>query len=254
MVFPASTVFGWTITVVIITFYAVLGYTVITEIYTFSVDLNDHARSLHVWFITCVVTRLLGFYLSQMFHQFLRTQAKLIERTSRQKQHVENLTNHDTLMSLVSSRLTSKLIDHALIRAKRLQNQVALLFVDLDGFKKVNDMFGLDVGAEVLRQTANRISTTSRESDVACRIGGDEFLILLESFEDRSSVVRVCERIVGNLAEPFCIDDRYITISSSVGGAIFPQQATNQTDLRRCADQAMYEIKRSGKNNFKIAT
>ena len=256
-IFLTSTALGWTITVAIITFltlfYAVLGYAVVTGIYTFNVDLDHHAHSIHVWFIMCAASGLIGFYLSQMFYQFVRTQAKLIERTSKQKHHIEYLANHDALTGLASLRLTSELIDHALIRAKRVQSQVALLFVDLDGFKNVNDTFGHDIGDEVLRQTANRIRTTLRESDVACRIGGDEFLILLESFEDRSSLARVCERIVCSLAEPFCINDRRVNISSSVGGAIFPQHATNQTDLRGCADKAMYEIKKSGKNNFKIA-
>ena len=256
-IFLASTALGFAVTIAFVIFftlfYAVLGYAVITGVYTFNVDLNNHAHSLHVWFITCAVSGLLGFYLSQMFYRFVRTQAKLIERTSKQKQRIEYLANHDALTGLTSMRLTSELIDHALTRAKRIQSRVALFFIDLDGFKNVNDTFGHHIGDEVLRQTANRIRTALRESDVACRIGGDEFLILLESFEDRSSLTRVCERIVRRLAEPFCIGNHRITISSSVGGAIFPEHATNQTELRGRADQAMYEIKKSGKNNFKIA-
>jgi diguanylate cyclase (GGDEF)-like protein len=256
-VFLASTALGWAVSVAFIIFftlfYAGLGGAVVMGIYTFDVDLNYHAHSVQVWFIICFVTSLLGFYLSQMFYTFVRTQAKLTERASRQKQRIEYLANHDTLTGLASLRLTTELIDHALIRAKRIQSQVALFLIDLLGLKNDNDSYGHHVGDEVLRQAANRIRTTLRESDVACRIGGDEFLILLESFEDRSSLTHVCERIVLRLAEPFCIDDHRIMISSSVGGAIFPEHASNQTELRGRADQAMYEIKKSGKNNFKIA-
>ena len=249
--------FGWTVCVVMCiisaVFYTGLGYAVVTGAYALDTDADNYARSMQAWLLAGSAAITMAAFISQMFYQFVRHQTRLLRSLFEQKQHIEYLANHDALTGLPSLRLTNALIDHALVRAKRTRGQVALLFLDLDGFKNVNDTHGHDIGDDILKQTAERIRSTLRKSDVACRIGGDEFLILLEAFGDRTTVMDICQRLVNGLAEPFYVDDLSVTISSSVGGAIFPQHATNQTELRGRADQAMYEIKKSGKNNFKIA-
>ncbi|OFX10821.1 MAG: hypothetical protein A2516_01335 [Alphaproteobacteria bacterium RIFOXYD12_FULL_60_8] len=163
---------------------------------------------------------------------------------------VEHLANHDPLTGLPNLRLGLDRLGMAINEAKREDNQAALLFIDLDGFKKVNDMMGHESGDAVLREVARRLESCVREMDTVARIGGDEFVVILPALKDRQGAARVAEEILANFSLPMeCIDGKY-PIGASVGIALFPDHAQAAPDLLKAADEAMYGIKKNGKNNF----
>jgi diguanylate cyclase (GGDEF)-like protein len=138
------------------------------------------------------------------------------------------------------------------MRAERHQVSMALMFIDLDGFKKVNDSLGHDVGDQLLREVAVRLATCIRASDTIGRIGGDEFVIVLEDACLPVDAVRVCQRIEVALAAPFDLDGHRLPTKASVGIAIFPTDGTDAATLLRNADAAMYQAKRTASGRFQF--
>ena len=126
------------------------------------------------------------------------------------------------------------------------------MFVDLDGFKEVNDTIGHDAGDEVLVGVAKRLTDCVRETDTVARIGGDEFTVVITEVSDKDAIANVAKKIIDSVSEPFILSDgaAQTTIGASVGIAIYPDHGKNAEALVRLADKAMYTVKRRGKNNY----
>jgi diguanylate cyclase (GGDEF)-like protein len=162
------------------------------------------------------------------------------------------LALYDGLTDLPNRKLFTDRLLHALARAKRDKTQVAVMFIDLDRFKPVNDEFGHAVGDLLLKEVAKRLQQCVRESDTVARLGGDEFVALFPCIRETHGDMMVAEKILKALAEPFHIDGRTLHISSSIGIAIYPEGGSDEKLLLKNADTAMYHAKKSGRNNIKF--
>lgn len=134
-------------------------------------------------------------------------------------------------------------------QARRRDGRFALLYIDIDGFKPVNDSYGHGVGDDLLRQMAARLLSRTRESDVASRIGGDEFVVVLSDVRDAEATAAVAEDLAANLSRPYLIDGKEIVVGASVGFALFPDDGTDIDELTRLADERMYGNKKRRQGN-----
>ncbi len=166
---------------------------------------------------------------------------------------LEFLANHDPLTGLPSLRLCKDRLERALVEARRNRSIVAVMFLDLDGFKAINDTYGHEFGDSVLRASANRIRAELRETDTVARIGGDEFLVILSGVPDLLVVERIAASLVHQLSQPIRIEPHEVVVSASIGVALYPDDASDSDELIRVADKAMYLVKNSGKNSFGFA-
>ena len=157
---------------------------------------------------------------------------------------------YDDLTGLPNRQLFRDRLAHEIKRADRIGLPLALMFVDLDGFKEVNDHLGHAAGDELLRQGADRIRACVRDSDTVARLGGDEFTVVLTEIKNMPHVDLLAQHILDELARSFIIDGHEITISGSIGIALYPQDANRPTELLLHADQAMYAVKHGGRNRF----
>ncbi|MGE5652228.1 MAG: putative bifunctional diguanylate cyclase/phosphodiesterase [Bacillota bacterium] len=158
--------------------------------------------------------------------------------------------NLDSLTGLPNRRHFLSGLEAELRRAPRQQTKVALLFIDLDGFKQVNDLFGHDAGDLLLMEAAYRIRKSIRSSDELARLGGDEFTVLLKDLRKPDHVEYVCQQILASLSKPFTVGSEVAYVSASIGVAIAPLDTQSGDELLRKADTAMYAAKASGKNQF----
>lgn len=156
----------------------------------------------------------------------------------------------DELTGLPNRRLLSDRLAQTLAIAKREQNIVALLYIDLDGFKLVNDSLGHIVGDTLLSLVAERLQERIRHSDTLARLAGDEFAVVLTKLATRDDAARVAKSLLDVLAKPFLIEGNELTIGASIGISLFPDDATDAVDLLQQADSAMYTAKRNGKNQM----
>ncbi|MDQ2988141.1 MAG: PAS domain S-box protein, partial [Pseudomonadota bacterium] len=176
---------------------------------------------------------------------------------SAKKQADERIWHHanfDALTGLPNRRLFRDRLDQEVRKAARSGQQVALLFIDLDRFKQVNDLLGHDAGDLLLAQCANRLKGCVRESDTVARLGGDEFTVILTAPESAARVEHVCQKILHTLESPFPIGKEVAYMSGSIGVTLYPNDATTSEELIRKADQAMYAAKNAGKNQFSYFT
>jgi diguanylate cyclase (GGDEF)-like protein/PAS domain S-box-containing protein len=162
--------------------------------------------------------------------------------------------NYDMLTKLPNRYLFRDRLRRALLRAKREKAAVGLLFIDFDGFKKINDTLGHAAGDEALRLAAKRVNQTLREVDTAARLGGDEFAIILPGVENALNVEGVARRILAAVSEPLEVHDQEVVLAASIGAAIYPTDSDNDEDLLRDADVAMYRSKKAGGNAFEFFT
>lgn len=168
---------------------------------------------------------------------------------------IQQLAYYDYLTGLPNRRLFRDRLEQDIKRVMRNNASLALLFIDLDRFKEVNDTLGHDKGDVLLIETAKMIRKHVRDTDTFARLGGDEFAIMLPEYGERSSIDRVVQNVVHDLAMPFDLGDGDVWhISGSVGIALYPQDAGNIEDLLKHADQAMYAVKQGGRNGFSYFT
>ncbi len=158
-----------------------------------------------------------------------------------------HMARHDSLTGLANRTLFHDALDLALKRARRDNEFVGLLFVDLDQFKQVNDNFGHEVGARLLQEAAQRLRGCMRESDMVGRMGGDEFTVLMSNLRNPDNAAIVAEKVLAVLQKPFEIDGREVGISASVGMAIYPRDGLDRETLLRAADTTMYARKRANR-------
>jgi diguanylate cyclase (GGDEF)-like protein/PAS domain S-box-containing protein len=177
-------------------------------------------------------------------------QAADISARKNAEHHIWRLANYDKLTGLPNRSMFHERLEHEIRRAHRSEKKLALLFLDLDGFKEVNDSLGHDVGDLLLQQVANRLAGCVRESDTIARLGGDEFIIILNDVGDMSVVGSVAQKIIDTLAAPFTLRTHTVYVSASVGVTLYPDDGETNEVLLKNADQAMYAAKKEGRNRY----
>lgn len=170
------------------------------------------------------------------------------------EEQLRQLAHCDSLTGLPNRLMFANALSKTLKRAPRHQKKVALLFLDLDRFKLINDTLGHAAGDELLQEVARRLQRCVRDEDLVARLGGDEFTIVLEEINEPEDVSAVARKIIVALAEPIFIQQRNIVTSTSIGISIYPTDADNAEDLAKAADAAMYRAKARGRNTFEFYT
>lgn len=173
-------------------------------------------------------------------------------RTYRRDAENQYRAHHDMLTELPNRSLFSDRLNQALAIAKRNQEKLAILFLDLDNLKTVNDVNGHNAGDILLKEVASRMRSVVRESDTVGRLGGDEFVILLPGVETEAQAIQVAEKVRQSLVAPIEADGQQLFTSASIGVALYPDNGSNEADLMNNADVAMYEAKSSGRNAIKV--
>ncbi|MBT3634777.1 MAG: diguanylate cyclase [Candidatus Marinimicrobia bacterium] len=176
-----------------------------------------------------------------------------ITRQKQIEEKISHLATHDTLTDLPSLRLANDRISMAIESAKRNQSLAATLFVDLDGFKMINDTHGHNAGDAVLREVAKRLLSCVRKTDTVARVGGDEFLLVLTEFQNNDLAASIAKKIINILAQSIPFERVQLTVGASIGIAIYPNDSDSADGLIKQADEAMYVSKKSGKNRYTFA-
>jgi diguanylate cyclase (GGDEF)-like protein len=184
--------------------------------------------------------------------QFVSTQVAAAIERKQMIARLKHIALYDRLTRLPNRELFHDRLRLALARGRREQRQLALLYIDLDEFKRVNDTLGHDAGDRLLELVAERLEQCVRASDTVARFGGDEFVMLLENIDSPRNATAVAEKICNALHEPFRLFDQDARIVPSVGIALYPQHGDDEKLLLRRADEAMYTAKKSGGDRFEL--
>ncbi|MES2565073.1 MAG: diguanylate cyclase [Pseudomonadota bacterium] len=192
-----------------------------------------------------IIGALILTWVSRQTHHALRLMRESEER-------VRHLAYHDTLTTLPNRRLLIDRLTQLIASAKRNDGRFAVFFLDLDGFKNVNDTLGHDGGDELLRQVAARLQQLVRAEDTVARLGGDEFVLALR-VEHKEDATIVAHKVLETMTQPYGVKEREVKISTSLGVAVHPEAGLTPDLLLKAADEALYLAKRAGKNRFKFS-
>ena len=176
--------------------------------------------------------------------QFVATQVATVVERKRAEDRLRHLAHHDGLTNLTNRALFHDRLETALRSANRIENQIALLFLDLDGFKEINDTRGHEAGDRILVEVARRLEDSTRETDTVARMGGDEFTVLLTNVQDRGAVETAIAKVRELLAMPIDLDGERVYVSCSIGMALYPGDGVTANELLARADTDMYAGKR----------
>lgn len=168
--------------------------------------------------------------------------------------NLRQLANYDSLTGLPNRALLLDRIKHAIEHARRYKFNMALFFIDLDRFKQVNDSLGHDAGDQLLITVAKRLQKVLREGDTVARLGGDEFVVLLESYNIIEDVGHIAQKVIDEVGLPVMLDKEKVSVSPSIGIALYPEDAEQHNELLKHADVAMYHAKEAGRNNYQFFT
>jgi diguanylate cyclase (GGDEF)-like protein len=224
----------------------------VLEVYT---DVTAQVEALHQsqWKILAAVLGAM-FLIYAVMQVILRRYQRLLADKERervqQEARIRHQAYHDPLTGLPNRSSFAEHLDEALRRAKRAGAPLALLFLDLDLFKRVNDSLGHDAGDRLLRVAAERIRRAVREADQLFRMGGDEFTVLLEDVRGPEEAAMVAMRVLEGVAEPLQIQEHKLAVTASIGIALFPHDDVLGERLLKCADTAMYRAKELGRNRY----
>lgn len=175
-----------------------------------------------------------------------------VTEARRSSERIFYLAHYDQLTGLPNRTLFQDRLKQAVLRAERHGDKVALFLLDIDNFKRINDTLGHSTGDALLAAIANRLTSSVREGDTVARLGGDEFIVVMPEFQSLDDIRHRGAAIVRNVSQPIVIGEHYVSMTVSVGACIYPDDAPSMQDLLKNADRAMYSIKDSGRNGFKI--
>jgi diguanylate cyclase (GGDEF)-like protein len=175
---------------------------------------------------------------------------RILRQRKRTEERVKHLAFHDDLTSLPNRLMLNQRLDQALSRHRRAGTQLAILFMDLDRFKVINDSLGHEVGDVLLCQVADRLRAQSREGDTVARMGGDEFVVLIENPDNLMDISSCAQRLVEQLSAPYLLGRKDCHVTLSIGISVFPANGSDSQALLKAADVAMYRAKEAGRNNF----
>ena len=241
-------------------------YTVVRELFEFPLSVviglsraeqlaPAQATARHFHWRAAIASLALLIIASVLGHLSWRLQKARRQAMHQRVEHarkVEYLAFHDSLTELPNRAYFSRMLTQAMLEAQRYQRQFALLFLDLDRFKNINDSLGHDAGDELLQEIARRLTDSVRESDVVARLGGDEFVVLLPEIRDPMLVAPVAEKILAACARPFSLVGQEFRVTVSIGITLYPRDGDDEQTLMKNADMAMYRAKELGKNNFQF--
>ncbi|MCX7961428.1 MAG: EAL domain-containing protein [Burkholderiales bacterium] len=182
-----------------------------------------------------------------------RLEAEIYDR-KQAEERAQHLADHDALTGLPNRRLLEDRLSQAIARADRTQKPTAVMFVDLDHFKAINDTLGHAVGDRVLKEVAERLVRQLRVGDTVCRLGGDEVVVVLPEVTRASDAAGVAQKILETVAQPYRIDDRELQLAASIGISVFPDDGADAETLIRNADAAMYHAKETGRGGYQFFT
>lgn len=182
-----------------------------------------------------------------------KLQDEVLEHQKTQEQ-IKYIAYHDTLTGLPNRNLLNELLVHSITLAERNNKCMAVLFLDIDGFKMINDSKGHGMGDQILQEVAERLLKTLRKSDVIARHGGDEFIVIIEELDNCSGVELIANKIVNCFQEPFHLENQDYFLTTSVGVAVYPADGQTPDMLIKNADIAMYKAKENGKNQYLFCT
>lgn len=205
--------------------------------------------------ITCIIVQSLLF--EQFRYSDYQTEIELLKEIELRKEieeEIKHLANHDALTGLPSLRLARDRLAYALEMSRRYEKKLALMFIDIDDFKSVNDNYGHDVGDYLLQEIAIRLKQCIRKTDTVARIGGDEFLLLQTEVEDTSSSIKIAEEIIKSVGAAYQISGHSLVVSASIGIAYYPDDGVDAETVIKKADDAMYQAKRNGKNSYSLSS
>jgi len=170
------------------------------------------------------------------------------------EERLESAALHDTMTGLANRQLLDDRVSLAIANARRNKSAMAVLFLDLDGFKKVNDELGHDGGDALLKAVARRLVAAGRAVDTTARLGGDEFGLVLWQIASADDAARVAAKVIKAVSQPYDIGGRAVRVTVSAGVAIYPVHGEDATTLLKSADLALHEVKHSGKNAYRVFT
>ncbi len=215
---------------------------------------TDSDARVYLWraaaasFVLLLVVAALG----RMSWQLALSRKRAVSEQVEHAKQVEYLAYHDGLTGLPNRSLFSKLLQQGIQQARRHERQLAVLFLDLDRFKHINDTLGHEAGDQLLQEVARRLRACVRASDTAARLGGDEFVVMLPELAEATYAGAVAQKMIAMLAKPFVLLGQEFRVTGSVGIATHPQDGADEQTLTKNADIAMYKAKEMGKNNFQF--
>ncbi len=186
------------------------------------------------------------------FSQDLTEKKKAEEQLKKQQEILYYRAMFDSLTQLPNRALLKDRLKQAIESAKRSAKVLGVMFIDLDNFKIINDSFGHSIGDEVLKLVAQRLKSSLREEDTIARIGGDEFIVVLQNLSESHDAAKIARKIIEGFKEPFVIDHNTFYITCSIGISLYPHDSTDDEELIKFADTAMYKAKENGKNTFEF--
>lgn len=205
---------------------------------------RPNAKCLEIWVTTSIIE----------FNGKLARELVIRDITAEKKEteHIKQLAFQDTLTLLPNRRAFMDKLDEMIVDSNKKSLYFAVMFIDLDGFKKVNDTLGHDSGDYLLKQVSDRLSDTVRQKDMVARLAGDEFTVLLPG-ANQNDCILIAKRIIERLNQSISISGKNVKITPSIGIAIYPKDGKDAETLMKQADRAMYFAKQNGKNNYHIA-
>ena len=210
----------------------IIGATITKDAY-----LSEWTKSVRLIFIITLIVLIVIIIMFQ-----------ILIRSYRNNRSIQFQADHDPLTGLLNRKLFHDRLEHAILKANRERKILAILFVDIDRFKNINDQFGHQIGDLTLQEIAVRLHSCVRDYDSIARLGGDEFVILLENIESKNNAYKVAANILNKLHQKMHFNGNSITISVSIGISIYPTDSLEETLLIEAADKAMYDIKQLGGN------
>ena len=190
--------------------------------------------------------------LTMRIHNLLEVRL-LYKRLDQQNHELKSMALHDELTGLPNRRLLMDRLALAIVHARRSQGIMAVMFIDLDGFKEINDTLGHDGGDALLCQVADRLVATVRQADTVARLGGDEFIIALSEISHPDDAAELGATVIEAVSQPFCIGGCDVRLTASVGLSVYPMHGEDLETLMKNADLALYEAKHSGKNDYRMS-
>ena len=231
-----------------------IGMLFVQKILTLPVDGGTYIHLYLGWMPIFVGAVVLIAIATTMVFGYKRAIERLLSTTIAQRDIIHHQAAHDPLTSLPNKTLMDDRLAMACERATRDNALAALLFIDLDGFKGVNDSKGHEAGDRVLVEVARRLEAGLRKVDTAARLGGDEFLVVLDGIGCRADADTVAAKLIELVGQPIDVGGEAVSIGVSIGIAVFPEDTRKVSDLVRLADGAMYAVKRAGKNGYRHAS
>lgn len=188
----------------------------------------------------------------RMSHKLAQSRRREVDARIAHAKQVEYLAFHDGLTGLPNRSLFTQLLQQGIAQAQRYDRKLAVLFLDLDRFKAINDTLGHDAGDVLLKEVAERLKSCLRDSDTVARLGGDEFVVLLPELADESHCANVARKMINAVARPVRLRDQDFRVTVSIGISTYPGDGKDQETLTKHADVAMYHAKEQGKNNYQV--